>query len=208
MCLAGVGGGGGTVSSDATLTGDGSSGSPLGVANNGIGRDQLDFEAGTDESNGRVVSLSGTNELGTTTLPNAPAINFNGGTPTLESGVTAAEIRSLIGVGTGGVDTFQHFDVSQVVSWFESQTAQEFSGATVAFSDPNTTITFGNNADAAQFFNDLNPSRTNGTFTSTVTLPVFQGSTPLVIVRPGATVSVSGSAVSYTHLTLPTKRIV
>ena len=96
--MAEVGSGLATVSTDVRITGDGSSGSPLGIANDAIGRAQLDFEAGTDESNGRVISLSATNELGTTTLPNAPAINFNGGTPTLESGVTAAEIRTLIGV--------------------------------------------------------------------------------------------------------------
>ena len=37
------------------------------------------------------------------TIPNEPAINRNSGTPTLATGVTASEIRSLIGAGTSNI---------------------------------------------------------------------------------------------------------
>ena len=207
------------VTSDTTLSGSGTSGSPLGVANDAINIDRLDFAAGattTNDATTRLVALDSTpnsGEFATVLGSSLDGVNVqdSGGTLTNRttrlnltgSGVSLSQngntTTATITGGTG-TDTFQHFDISQVVSWFEAQAAREFSGATVAFSDPDTTITFGNNADASQFFNDLNPSQSNGTFTSTVTLPVFQGSTPLVIVRPGATVSVSGSVVTLTNV--------
>ena len=399
------------VSSDSTLSGDGTSSAPLGVSNNGIGRDQLDFEAGTDESNGRVISLSATNELGTSVLPNAPAINFNGGTPTLESGVTPTELRNLLEISDGGgvttaatlptttgtigelisttgvtdetatvptpestvwtlplsdlnpriatgstfvgffvrlptgttgtfiddtadtdnltftagdvaefasqyqahiigipafaslfaganpvytvavtfdtnnlyvtltatsndnltpnpsnrddglngggillsgnsglynglsnapvttdpgsttatvnsfaaglyrriannsalgdwtpvgANTFQHFDISQQVTWAETVPPQVFTGASTSVSGNNGLITFGNDADAAQFFNDLRPRQTNGTFATTSGVGVLQGTTPLALIPVGTTISIATNVVTLINLPIIT----
>ena len=55
-------------------------------------------------------------EISAGTLPNAPAINYNSGNPTLQSPVTAEQIRNLIGAGTpSGVQSGATFPTSPTV---------------------------------------------------------------------------------------------
>jgi len=57
----------------------------------------------TDAFDGAYGSLSGT-----PTIPANPAITTNGSTPSLASGITAAEVRSLIGAGTSSSNNATH----------------------------------------------------------------------------------------------------
>ena len=64
----------------------------------------------TVDAQGRITEISAG------TLPNAPAINYNSGNPTLQSPVTAEQIRNLIGAGTpSGVQSGATFPTSPTV---------------------------------------------------------------------------------------------
>lgn len=47
---------------------------------------------------------------------NAPAITYNGGAPTLKSGITATELRDLIDLGTADSPTFTNITASSTVN--------------------------------------------------------------------------------------------
>jgi len=118
------------------------------------------------------------------------AIKNNGGTPVLGTGVTAAEIRSLVSVDASGTDNSTNVTLANVSSNYLSISAQEITAGTVPISLGGTGAT---SASAARINLDLVPGTdvlaydaNLQTFVSAFTLPTSDGSANQVLKTNGS----------------------
>ena len=125
------------VNTDATINGDGTSGSALSVANPFTAADETKLDG---------IATGATNT--------DPAILRGGGTPTLGTGVTAAELRTLIGAGTSSTDT-----------QLTEEQVQDFVGAMVSGNtETNISVTYDDDTGKLNFVaTDTNTQLTSTT---------------------------------------------
>ena len=118
------------------------------------------------------------------------AIKNNAGTPVLATGVTAAEIRSLVGVDASGADNSTNVTLASVSGNYLSISGQEITAGTVPVSLGGTGAT---TASAARTNLDLVPGTdvlaydaNLQSFVATFTLPTSDGSANQVLTTNGS----------------------
>ena len=118
------------------------------------------------------------------------AIKNNAGTPVLATGVTAAEIRSLVGVDAAGADNSTNVTLASVSSNYLSISGQEITAGTVPVSLGGTGAT---SASAARTHLDLVPGTdvlaydaNLQSFVAAFTLPTSDGSANQVLKTNGS----------------------
>lgn len=94
----------------------------------------LTFAGGTD-----ITTTVSDNQVSIAYSGNTPAIYDNAGSPALETGITAAEVRSLIGVDAAGTDNST--DVTLANTNYLSISGQEITGGTVPVGSGGTGAT-------------------------------------------------------------------
>ena len=123
----------------------------------------LTFAGGTD-----ITTTVSDNQVSIAYSGNTPAIYDNSGSPALETGITAAEVRSLIGVDASGTDNST--DVTLANTNYLSLSGQELTGGTVPVGSGGTGATTVAGARTALGVDPAGTDNsTNVTLTSSVT---------------------------------------
>ena len=93
----------------------------------------------------------------------------------------------------------QQFRLNQVVSWPEGLSDRTFNGVQISAAGA---ITFANNADASEFFNDLGPTpREGGGFLSSTIIVLLEGANVRLLAPIGTPVGIVNNIVTFTGAT-------
>ena len=93
----------------------------------------------------------------------------------------------------------QQFRLNQVVSWPEGLSDRTFNGVQISAAGA---ITFANNADASEFFNDLGPTpREGGGFLSSALVVLLEGANVRLLAPIGTPVGIVNNIVTFTGAT-------